>query len=555
MSMHKEDHSQDKQLGKQNDNISAKDLKNVKWIIVTGGVLSGLGKGTATAAIGSLIKDHKRIVTMKCDGYLNVDPGTMNPIEHGEVFVLDDGGEVDLDFGHYERFLDIDCKFDWNLTSGKIFKSVIDKERRGDYLGKTIQIFPHISDEVKRRFYNIAKSESADIMMIEIGGTVGDHENSWFIEAARQLKKEVGKENIMYVHLTYVPFLDSVGELKSKPAQRDIALLHEMGITPDIVIARCKTEIPVKMKEKIASFADLESWQIISGKDVKTIYEIPLNFEKDGMTNILEKQFGIRADTTEWKKLVDKINNPKKKIKIAVTGKYTELVDSYISISEALTHAGAHLDAKAEIQFIETTDINSMKDVEEKLKGVAGIIVPGGFGSRGIEGKIKVIEYARKNNIPFLGLCYGLQLAVVEFARNVCGLKDANTTEVDEKTKNPVVDILPEQKLVKEKGATMRLGKYKAVLKKNTRVHALYNSDAAFERHRHRYEVNPDFHDVLKKSGLVFGGTSEDGRLVEFIELPDHPYFVATQAHPEFKSRLMKPAPLFYGFVEACVKK
>ncbi len=551
--MRQDNISQEKNI--ENTALPNKNLKKVKWIVVTGGVVSGLGKGTATASIGSLLKDHKKIVTMKCDGYLNVDPGTMNPIEHGEVFVLDDGGEVDLDFGHYERFLDIDCKFDWNLTSGKIFKSVIDKERRGDYLGKTIQIFPHISDEVKSRFYGVAEKEKADIMMIEIGGTIGDHENSWFIEAARQLKKEVGKENIMYVHLTYVPFLDSVGELKSKPAQRDIALLREMGITPDIVIARCEREIPVKMKEKIAMFADLEARQIISGIDVKTIYDIPLNFEKDGMTKIIEDKFEIKADTKEWRKLVDKIKNPKKTVKIAITGKYTELADSYISISEALVHSGAHLDAKAEIQFIETTDINSMKDVKEKLYGVSGIIVPGGFGSRGIEGKIKVIEYARKNNIPFLGLCYGLQLAVVEFARNVCGLKDANTTEVDEKTKNPVVDILPEQKNVTEKGATMRLGKYKAVLKANTKVSKLYDSDVAFERHRHRYEVNPEYHDILKKHGLTFSGTSEDKRLVEFIELDDHPYFVATQAHPEFKSRLIKPAPLFFGFLQACVKK
>ncbi len=530
-------------------------LKKTKWIIVTGGVLSGLGKGTATAAIGSLIKDGKKIVTMKCDGYLNVDPGTMNPIEHGEVFVLDDGGEVDLDFGHYERFLDIDCKFGWNLTSGKIFKSVIDKERRGDYLGKTIQIFPHISDEAKSKFYETARDEDADIMMIEIGGTIGDHENAWFIEAARRLKKEVGKENIMYVHLTYVPFLDSVGELKSKPAQRDIALLREMGITPDIVIARSKTEIPDRMKEKIAMFADMEPWQIISGKDVGTIYDIPLNFEKEGMSRIIESNFGMKPDTGEWKKLVEKIKNPKKTVRIAVAGKYTELADSYISIAEALVHSGAHLDAKAEIHFIETTDMDSVKDAEEKLKGYSGIIVPGGFGSRGIEGKIKAIEYARKHNVPFLGLCYGLQLAVVEFSRNVCGLKDANTTEVDEKTKNPVVDILPEQKDVTEKGGTMRLGKYKAVLKKGTKVHSLYDSDVAYERHRHRYEVNPDFHDTLRKSGLIFSGTSEDGRLVEFIELEDHPYFVATQAHPEFKSRLVKPAPLFYGFLRACVEK
>jgi CTP synthase len=529
--------------------------KKRKWIVVTGGVVSGLGKGTTTASIGSLMKDKRKIITIKCDGYLNVDPGTMNPFEHGEVFVLDDGGEVDLDFGHYERFLDINCKFEWNLTSGKIFKSVIDKERRGDYLGKTIQIFPHISDEVKRRFYAIAEKEKADIVMIEIGGTIGDHENAWFIEAARQLRKEVGRENITYVHLTYVPFLDSVGELKSKPAQRDIALLRTMGINPEIVIMRSKKELPQKLKEKVALFADLEPEQIISGQDVDTIYEIPLNYEKQGMSKFIHQKFGIKPNTEKWKKLVQRIKNPKKKIRIAIAGKYTELADSYISISEALTHAGAHLDAKIEIGMIETTNIETERDAERKMSSFSGIIVPGGFGGRGVEGKIKVIEYARKNKIPFLGLCYGLQLAVIEFARHVCNLESANTTENDLKTKYPVIDILPEQKNVTEKGATMRLGMYKAILKKGTRAHRLYNSEIVYERHRHRYEVNPIFHKVLLEHGLVFSGTSENGRLVEFIELNNHPYFVATQAHPEFKSRLIRPAPLFFGFVDACLRK
>jgi CTP synthase len=532
-------------------------VHQTKYIIITGGVLSGLGKGTATASIARLLKDHNKIVTVKCDGYLNVDPGTMNPVEHGEVFVLDDGGEVDMDFGHYERFIGITCKSNWNLTSGKVFSRVIAKEREGKYLGKTIQIFPHITDEVKKWWQELVEQEKPDIMMIEVGGTVGDIENSWFIEAARQLKKQVGPDNVLYIHLTYIPFLDSVGEPKTKPAQRDIALLREKGISPDLIICRSKNPLSQKIKEKIALFCDVAPNEIISGKDIESIYEIPLMFKKEGILDRLKEKLKITfsEDLSAWEKLVNNIKSPSKSVTIAVCGKYTELKDSYASIIEALTHAGAHCDARVNLKWVETTDIESGSlSVEDALKGVNGVLIPGGFGSRGIEGKISIIKHIREKRIPFLGICYGLQLAVVEFARNVCNL-NAHTTEIDEKTRHPVIDYIPEQRTVSAKGGTMRLGAFKAMLQKGTVVHSLYNSNEAWERHRHRYEVNPAYHGVLARHGLVFSGSSENKRLVEYIELSNHPFFVATQAHNELTSRLEAPNPLFLGFVRAAVQK
>ena len=532
--------------------------KKTKWVIVTGGVLSGLGKGTATASIGKLLSKNFKVVPVKCDGYLNVDPGTMNPFEHGEVFVLDDGGEVDMDFGHYERLLNIDCKFEWNLTTGKVYSEVIKKERKGEYLGATIQVIPHITNEIKNRFMEIAKKENADVMLIEIGGTVGDIENMWFIEAVRQLKKDVGPENIIYVHLTYIPLLKHANQQKTKPAQRDVETLRMEGIFPDIIIGRSEEPLTKESKKKISLFCDVEEEAVISGRDVKTIYEIPLVFEEQGMLNIISKKFNFKPnkDMAEWRKLVDRIKNPKNSVNILICGKYTAVQDSYASIFEALTHAGAHLDTKVNARLIEATDIETGKlKIDELMKDVDGLIVPIGFGSRGAEGKINCIRYAREHNIPFLGLCFGLQTAVIEFARNVCGLKDANSSEVNPRTENPVIDILPEQKKVTEKGATMRLGLQKSELKKGTMVSKLYNSNIAFERHRHRYEVNPEYHKILEKNGMVFSGTSSNGRIVEFIELANHPYFTATQAHPEYKSRFERPAPLFYGFVEAALKR
>ncbi|MBI2142038.1 CTP synthase (glutamine hydrolyzing) [Candidatus Woesearchaeota archaeon] len=531
-----------------------------KWIVVTGGVVSGLGKGTATASIGKLLSRNFKVVTIKCDGYLNVDPGTMNPFEHGEVFVLDDGGEVDMDFGHYERFLNINCKSEWNLTTGKIFESVIRKERRGDFLGGTVQIIPHITNEIRNRWREIAENEKADIVTIEIGGTVGDIENSWFVEAARQLKKDAGHENILYVHLTYVPFVKSVGQQKTKTAQRDVEGLRAKGIIPDIIIGRSEALLAREAKRKIAMFCDVDEDAVISGRDVESIYEVPVIFEEQGMLDIIGRRFGFspKRDMQEWKELVKRIKAPSRRVSVAICGKYTMLNDSYASLIEAITHAGANLDAGVDIKFVEATDIEEGKaTAESALKGMGAIIVPIGFGSRGAEGKIECIRYARTNKVPFLGLCFGLQLAVIEFARNVCGLNDASTTEINPNAKSPVVMILPEQRTVREKGATMRLGSQPADLKKGTIVAKLYGSAKCFERHRHRYEVNPKYHSVLEKNGMVISGTSRNGRLVEFIELPEsaHPYFTATQAHPEYKSRLEKPSPLYYGLIKAALER
>jgi len=531
-------------------------VSRTRFVVVTGGVLSGLGKGVATASIGRLLSNGKRIITIKCDGYLNVDPGTMNPIEHGEVFVLEDGGETDMDFGHYERFLGVACRSDWNLTSGKVFNRIIEKERRGDFLGKTIQIFPHIINEITQWWHELAEREKADIVMIEIGGTIGDVENSWFTEAARQLKRQHG-DDVVYVHLTYVPFLDSVGEPKTKPAQRDVALLREKGISPDIILARSKMPIPSKIKEKLAMFCDISPLQIVSAHDIECIYELPLIFHAEGLLHTIGPRLGIgQPDLTQWRRLVERIKSPRHSVTIAIGGKYTELRDSYASIIEALNHAGAHADTRVKLKWVESTDIEQGKcSAGEALADVDALLVPGGFGSRGTEGKIELIRHAREQCIPYLGICYGLQLAVVEYARNACGLQGANSTEIDPETPHPVVDILPEQHGIDKKGGTMRLGAYEAVLQAGSVVSKLYGSRKAVERHRHRYEVNPAYHEKLTSAGMSLSGTSPNGRLAEFIELPGHPYFVATQAHNELTSRLERPNPLFAGFVDAALKK
>ncbi len=529
-----------------------------KFLFISGGVLSGLGKGVATASIGRLLKNHddKKIVVVKCDGYLNVDPGTMNPIEHGEVFVLNDGTEVDMDFGHYERFIGVESEGDCNITSGKLFLRIINKEREGKYLGKTIQIIPHAVDEVISWWEELKNKHNPDYMLIEIGGTVGDNENFWFLEAAKKMSHVYGKENVCYVHLTYLPMLYNTGELKSKPAQRDIALLRSMGINPNIVIARSHYKLSTRIKDKLAKLSDIADDQVVSAIDVDNIYDIPLMFDKEGIVKSLSKTLNedIQPDLTNWNKILHNMKNPEHSITIAMCGKYTELHDSYASVIEALSHAGAHLNAKVNIKWIETTDIeNNVKTVEDLLSDVNGIIVPGGFGSRGVEGKIKVVNYARENKVPYLGICYGLQMAVIEFARNVCNMENANGTEINSDTKYPVIVILPDKENVKDMGGTLRLGQYPANLKKGTKVHGLYNEDVVYERHRHRYEVNPEYHNILKEKGLIFSGMSPDDRLVEFIEVEDHPYFVATQGHPELKSRFEKPAPLFYGLVKSAL--
>lgn len=522
-----------------------------KYITVTGGVLSGLGKGIAAASIGHLLSSKLKIIPIKCDGYLNVDPGTMNPFEHGEVFVLDDGGEVDMDFGHYERFLGVNCKSQWNLTMGKVFDMVRKKERRGDYLGKTVQYIPHVTDTIKEHIFQVAREEKPDMIIIEIGGTVGDIENELFLEAVRQMREDVGKENIIYIHLTYVPVPHGVNEQKSKPTQQSVNLLKQRGIFPDIIIGRCKEFLTKEIRTKISNFCDVDPSAVITGLDVEDIYEIPIIFEQEGLPENIHKKLNIYSppDLRKWKNLVENIRNPKSEISVAMCGKYTKLEDSYASIVESFNHCSAHLGCKINLEWVETTEL---KDASF-LDAVDGLVVPGGFGARGTEGKIEAIRYAREKNIPFLGLCLGLQLAVIEFARHVCGLEGANSTEMDPKTPNPVIDILPEQKTVTEKGGTMRLGAYPALLKKGSAVHALYGASEVSERHRHRYEVNPEYHEALREKGLCFSGKSPDGKLVEFIELPDLKFFAATQAHPELKSRMEKPAPLFYGFVKACL--
>jgi len=540
-----------------------KENSRTKFIIITGGVMSGLGKGTATASIGRLIRNKgSKIIVVKCDGYLNVDPGTMNPIEHGEVYVLDDGAEVDMDFGHYERFIGVRGNKDWNITSGKLFLRLIEKERRGDFLGRTIQIIPHVVNEIVDWWLRLEEKYDPDYMLIEIGGTVGDIENSWFIEAAHRLKKRVGKQNVAYVHLTYVPMLHNTGELKTKPSQRDLTLVKQLGIPPDIIIARSRYILNDRLKAKISNSVDLDVDRIINGTDVENIYEIPLMFYEQGMTQSFERIFNTRIDTdmTRWKQLVDNIKRPEGEITVAMCGKYTALHDSYASVIEALNHSGAHLKTRINIKWIEATEIEEgLITIEDALRHVDGVIVPGGFGSRGVEGKIKTIKYVRENRVPFLGLCLGLQLAVVEYARNVCGLDGANSTEFEEegkRIKHPVVTILPEQKSVDKKGGTMRLGSYPAVLKKGSIVRELYGREMVYERHRHRYEVNPDYHSILESNGLVLSGMSPDRKLVEFVELPRsvHPYFIATQAHPEFKSWFEEPAPLFYGLVKSSIE-
>jgi len=524
-------------------------------IIITGGVLSGLGKGTTAASIGFLLKAiSKRIVTIKCDGYLNYDPGTMNPYEHGEVFVLDDGGEVDMDFGHYERFIGIRCKSEWNLTGGKIFHSIIEKERKGIFLGKTIQIYPHISNEIKERIKEVIDKEKPRIVIIEIGGTVGDIESSWFIKAITELSQEYKTINI---HLTYIPFLKNVKEFKTKPAQRDLSLVRSNGIEPDILIVRSQEKIPEEKIVKLSKRTNIPREQIINGVDLPNIYEIPLMFIKEGiLKSFMNKGINIKEknipDIDKWKKIVKKKN---KEVNILIVGKYTDLNDSYASVIEAIHHAAIKNNVYAKIEWIEATNIEKegiKNKTISKIKRADGIIVPGGFGKRGIEGKIKLIEYARKKKIPFLGLCLGLQLAVIEYARNVVGIKNANSTEFSKKCV-PLIDFLPEQRSIMKKGGTMRLGEYPAILKKGTIVQKLYGKEKIMERHRHRYEVNPRYVELLEKNGLVISGRSPNRLLVEFIELPKkvHPFFVATQSHPEFKSKPLEPAPLFYGFIKA----
>lgn len=532
-----------------------------KFIIVTGGVLSGLGKGIAAASIGALLSNRLKVVPLKCDGYLNTDPGTMNPTEHGEVFVLDDGGEVDMDFGHYERFLNVETKSTWSVTMGKVFKTILDKERRGDYLGKTVQFIPHVTDVIKDHFFSVAHNEDADILLIEIGGTVGDLENEFYIEAVRQLNHEVGNENCLFVHLTYVPIPSGVNEQKSKPTQMSVRDLNEKGLYPDLIIGRCSEYLKPHVKEKIGLFCNLPAQHVVSGVDVDNVYEMPLIFEKEGVPEILLKKLRIYAPPSleKWNRLVEAYNRnlrqPRKTLNIAICGKYTTLEDSYASVVEAVRHASAHLDLAIQIRWVDTEQVETERlDPAKVLAGIDAVIVPGGFGSRGIEGKITLIRYVREQQIPFLGICYGMQLAVVEFARNVRGINDAHTTEVEKdgvRVGTPVIAYLPGQDTIKDMGATMRLGGHDVAIRANSLASRVYKSEKARERFRHRYEVNPKYVQILEQDGLVFSGKAAQENIMQIMELTTHPYFIACQFHPELKSSLLNPAPLFLELLRA----
>ncbi|KAB3531874.1 CTP synthase [Alkaliphilus serpentinus] len=527
-----------------------------KYIFVTGGVVSSLGKGITAASLGQLLKSRGLKVTIqKFDPYINIDPGTMSPYQHGEVFVTDDGAETDLDLGHYERFIDINLSKNNNVTSGKVYWSVISKERKGDYLGGTVQVIPHITNEIKERVYRVAKEGTFDVVITEIGGTVGDIESLPFLEAIRQVKYDVGVDNVMYIHVTLVPYLGKAGELKTKPTQHSVKELRSIGIQPDVVVCRAERPLSQEMKDKIGLFCNLSPSSVVQNLDAESLYDVPLMLQEEKLDELAIKRLGLKAkasDLTLWKKIVDKHKNPVAAVKIALVGKYVELKDAYMSVAEALVHSGIYNDAKIDIQWIHSADVNK-ETVAELLKEADGILIPGGFGDRGIDGKIEALRFGRENKIPTLGICLGMQLAVVEFARNVIGLTEAHSSELNPSTTHPVIDLMPEQLDIEDMGGTMRLGVYPCKVYPNTKAKEAYGEELIYERHRHRYEFNNEFRELLTKSGLVISGISPDERLVEIIELKDHPWFVAAQFHPEFKSRPTRPHPLFREFVKAAL--
>ncbi len=527
--------------------------KEPKFIFVTGGVASGLGKGITTASLGRLFKSRGlRVALQKLDPYVNVDPGTMNPFEHGEVFVLDDGAETDLDLGHYERFTDENLHRGSNVTTGAVYSAVIQKERRGDYLGKTVQVIPHITDEIKERIRSYAAAENADLLIVEVGGTVGDIESLPFLEAIRQLRNEVGRDRCAFVHVSLMPFIGPTGELKTKPTQHSVKELRSLGLQPDVIVCRSDRPIGRHLKEKISLLSDVPISGVISAPDADSIYRVPPLLRSEGLDRELATHLRIEAepDFSEWNALVDRIDAATDSVSIAIVGKYVNLRDAYLSVIEALRHGGFHYGARVDLTWISSDDL-AEGDVAAVLAGIDGIVVPGGFGWRGIEGKLEAIRYARETGVPFLGLCLGLQCAVIEFARDVCGLEGANSSEFDPATPHPVIDLLPEQKNVTDLGGSMRLGAQPCHLIPGTRAAAAYGEPVVYERHRHRYEVNPSYHEILAGNGLVFSGLSPDGRLVEIIELPDHPFFMGGQFHPELRSRPTRPHPLFREFVGA----
>jgi len=530
-----------------------------KYIFVTGGVVSSIGKGIATASLGRLLRNRGfTVAPVKLDPYINVDAGTMNPYQHGEVFVTEDGAETDLDLGHYERFMDVNCSEGSSVTTGKVYSAVIAAERRGDYLGGTVQVIPHVTNEIKRRIVEYGKQQEADIVIAEIGGTVGDIESLPFMEAIRQMRTDVGTENTMYVHVTLVPTVGPWGEVKTKPTQHSVERLRGIGITPDVLICRTEVPLPHDVREKLSLFCGVPPQAVVESKTVDTIYEVPLDYEAFGLGEFVSKRLGLDSqpsDLEAWSKLVDTLKHPKNKVRIAVVGKYTSNGDAYKSISEALVHAGIPNDSKVEVVWIESDSLENGKPIPELLGDVDGLVVAPGFGARGIEGKIEAIKYARETGLPFLGICLGLQMAVIEYARNVCGLKGATSEEMEEHPAYPVIHLLPDQHGITDKGATMRLGSYDCNLVNGSLAHQLYGGNRIAERHRHRYEVNNDFREKLQEHGMTISGVSPDYRLVEMVEVPGHPFFIATQAHPEFKSRPNRPAPLFEGLVKAAVAR
>jgi CTP synthase len=530
--------------------------KDPKFIFVTGGVASGLGKGITTASLGRLFRSRGlRVALQKLDPYVNVDPGTMNPFEHGEVFVLDDGAETDLDLGHYERFTGENLHRGSNVTTGAVYSAVIQKERRGDYLGKTVQVIPHITDEIKERIRNHAAAENADVVIVEVGGTVGDIESLPFLEAIRQLRNEVGRDRCAFVHVSLMPFIGPSGELKTKPTQHSVKELRSIGLQPDAIVCRSDRVIGRHLKEKVSLLCDVPISGVVSAPDSDSIYRVPLVLHDEQLDRELAHHLRIDAepDLSEWRDLVNRIDAASEPVRIAIVGKYVNLRDAYLSVIEALKHGGFHHGAHIEIEWISSDDLEG-GDMREVFEGIHGIVVPGGFGWRGVEGKLDAIRHARENGVPYLGLCLGLQCAVIEFARNVCGLDAANSSEFDPGTPHPVIDLLPEQKNVTDLGGSMRLGAQPCHVAPGTKAAEVYGESVVYERHRHRYEVNPAYHEALSGKGLVFSGMSPDGRLVEIIELEDHPFFMAGQFHPELRSRPTRPHPLFRDFIGAALK-
>ena len=530
----------------------------VKYIFVTGGVLSSVGKGILTSSIGKMLQTRGlKINVIKIDPYVNVDAGTMNPYMHGEVYVTDDGGETDLDLGWYERFLDLSLKQENNLTTGLVYKSVIEKERRGDFLGRCVQIIPHITNEIKHRIKNIGKTSNVDVVLTEVGGTVGDIEGLPFLEAIRQMRMEEGYENTLYVHVALVPVLDVTSEMKTKPLQHSVNELRRIGIQPDAIVARSPKMIDAEALRKIALFGTIPESAVFCSYNAESVYQVPLILNKQGMGDFICQRFGFKsenADFGEWQQVVDAILKPEHEVRVALVGKYAGLSDSYVSMSEALRHGAAACRTRVCISYLEAEKLEQNPECINDLKSFDGVFIPYGFGPRGTEGKVSAIRFARENDVPFLGICYGFQLAVIEFSRNACGLKDANSTEINPDTPHPVIDLMPEQRGVENKGATMRLGSHKIILEKGSLASRLYDQTDIYERHRHRFEVNLDYMEILNKKGLRFTGKSTDGKRMETIELPDNYFFFASQFHGEFKSRPNRPSPEYRGFIQACLE-